>query len=173
VRTRLLVLWLLAEGPLHGYRVRKVLADGGLRFWFPVEAASVYAVLRTLVRKGWARVAGTERAGARPARTVYAITPAGRAGYRALLRRALGSLRSPDDPVHVALAAEGDLEEAEVRALLRARAAALEERLRALVLLQRAAPSAAMVERERSLARAELRWVRRELRKRSAPRRKA
>ena len=50
--TRLLVLWLLSEQPLHGYRIKKILDDDGLRFWFPVEYTSIYAVLRSLVRGG-------------------------------------------------------------------------------------------------------------------------
>ena len=45
---RLLVLWLLAEGPLHGYRIQKILGDPGLAFWFRVEDASIFTRLRSM-----------------------------------------------------------------------------------------------------------------------------
>ena len=48
---RLLVLWLLSEQPLHGYRIKRALDDEGLAFWFPVEFASIYSLLRTLVKQ--------------------------------------------------------------------------------------------------------------------------
>ncbi len=76
--TRLLILWLLAEGPLHGYRIKTILTDRGFALWFALEDAAIYAMLRSLARQGLAEIAGTERQGARPARTLYRITPSGR-----------------------------------------------------------------------------------------------
>jgi DNA-binding PadR family transcriptional regulator len=166
VLTRLLVLWLLTEGPLHGYAVRRALADPGLGFWFRVEDASIYSVLRTLVRRGLARVAGSERRGRRPERTRFEVTAAGRTHYRALLREALRVPRPAADPLLVALAAEGDLDEAEVVRLLGERTAALRARRARLATLARAAPSRALVERERALLGTEIRWLERETRSR-------
>ena len=59
--TRLLVLWLLSEGRLHGYQIKKILDDDTLRFWFPDEFGSIYSVLRTLERHGYVTPVAVER----------------------------------------------------------------------------------------------------------------
>ena len=46
---RLLVLWILSERASYGYEIKKALTDQGMAFWFGLEDASVYQVLRTLV----------------------------------------------------------------------------------------------------------------------------
>ncbi|MCH7719785.1 MAG: PadR family transcriptional regulator [Planctomycetes bacterium] len=158
--TRLLILWLLAEGPMHGYRIKKVLEDESLRFWFPVAFASIYSMLRTLVRQGHARIAAREREGRRPQRTLYRLTPSGRKHYAELLRAAWRTPPSPANPVNLALAAFGDLDDAEVRTLQRQRTDALEHRLERLDGLARSAPAGEIVERERAIAVAELKWLR-------------
>lgn len=157
--TRLLILWLLSEASLHGYRIKKILDDEGLRFWFPVEYGSIYAVLRTLAQGGYVKAVSVEREGQRPERTRYSITPAGRRHFRDLLRKAWRRLPTPADPVQLALAARAELDEEEVVSLLIERRVALEERLVQLDALARAAPAEEMVERQRALTRAELRWV--------------
>lgn len=157
--TRLLILWLLSEGPLHGYRIKKILDDEGLRFWFPVEYASIYAVLRTLSRHGHVEPIAVEREGLRPERTRYAITQDGRAYLAELLRKAWRELPSPAEPIQLALAARSELAEEEVRQLLEVRREALGERLARLDELARSAPAPEMVDRQRALTQAELRWV--------------
>jgi DNA-binding PadR family transcriptional regulator len=157
--TRLLVLWLLSEGPLHGYRIKKILDDEGLRFWFPVEFGSIYAMLRSLVNGGYVTVLAVEREGQRPERTRYAVTREGREHLRELLARAWRELPSPADPFQLALAARSELSEPEVAELLRARVAALEERVSELERLARSAPAPEMVERQLALTTAELAWA--------------
>jgi DNA-binding PadR family transcriptional regulator len=159
--TRMLVLWLLSEGPLHGYRIRSILGDDTLGFWFPLEDASIYSCLRTLVKRGYARVLGKERAGRRPPRTRYAVTPQGRDHLRELLRRAWVELPATAEPVALALAATSELERGEVAELLAARESALRERLRALPAVRRRAPAGEMAERLAALTRAEIRWLKR------------
>lgn len=156
---RLLVLWLLAEQPLHGYRIKRALDDGGLSFWFPVEFASIYSVLRTLVKNGHAEERGPEQDGARPERMLYAITRSGRAHYRQLLERAWAEPEAPAERVQLALAALPDLPRDRLAVALHARKQALVERLAQCDALQRAAPHAAMVERTRTMTRAELDWL--------------
>ena len=109
--TRLLVLWLLSEQPLHGYRIKKILDDEALRFWFPVEYASIYSVLRSLVRGGYVESVAVEREGQRPERTRYAITPEGRRHLAELLERAWRELPPVGDVTALALAARSDLED--------------------------------------------------------------
>jgi DNA-binding PadR family transcriptional regulator len=164
--TRLLVLWLLSEQSLHGYRIKKILDDEGLRFWFPVEYASIYAVLRTLVRGGYVESVAVEREGQRPERTRYAITAAGRSHLAGLLERAWQELPPVGDPFALALAARSDLpDERKVPTLLTARLQALRERLARLNALERAAPAPEMVQRQRALAEAEAAWVEAQLTK--------
>lgn len=158
--SRLLVLWLLAEQPLHGYRIKTILDDEALRFWFPIEFGSIYAVLRSLVKAGFVEPVAVERVGQRPERTRYAITRAGRRHLAELLERAWRELSRSADPIALALAARSDLaDERRVPKLLGERIAALRSRLEQLDRLERSAPAPEMVERERALARAELDWA--------------
>jgi DNA-binding PadR family transcriptional regulator len=157
--SRLLVLWLLSEGPLHGYRVKKILDDESLRFWFPIEYGSIYAVLRSLVQSGYVEVVAVEREGQRPERTRYAITTDGRDHFVDLLRQAWRELPSTSDPLQLALAARSELAEEEVSELLRERVEALAERAGALERLARSAPAAELVERQLALTKAELGWA--------------
>ncbi len=163
--TRLLVLWLLAERPQHGYAIRKALADGGLLFWFAVEEASIYSVLRTLVKAGHATEGAAEPGRAGRPRVLYAITPTGRRHYAALLRDALATPSLPAAAIDVALTAGGDLPDDEVVALLGARGAALRELLDGMAAHASAAPAAALVERRRALAAAELAWTEEQIRR--------
>jgi DNA-binding PadR family transcriptional regulator len=157
----MLILWLLSETPHHGYRIKKILEEETLRFWFPLEYGSIYAVLRSLVRGGYVEAVAVEREGQRPERTRYAITRSGRRHLEELLRRAWRELRSPAEPIQLALAAQPELEEAEAEELLGERVDALRERLRLLDELARSAPAREMVDRQRALTRAELRWAER------------
>jgi DNA-binding PadR family transcriptional regulator len=158
--SRLLVLWLLSEAQLHGYRIKRILDDEALRFWFPIEYGSIYAVLRSLVKAGYVRTVAVEREGNRPERTRYAITATGRRHLAELLERAWRELPASADPIVLALAARSDLaDERRVPALLADRAAALRERLSELARLERSAPAPEMVERERALLQAELSWA--------------
>lgn len=158
--TRLLVLWLLSEQSLHGYRIKKILDDESLRFWFPVEYASIYAVLRSLVRGGYVKTAAVEKEGQRPERTRYAITPEGRRHFSELLERAWRELPAVGDPLGLAIAARSDLEdESRVPELLSERRDALRDRLERLDASARSAPASEMVDRRRVLTEAELEWT--------------
>jgi DNA-binding PadR family transcriptional regulator len=158
--TRLIILWLLSERPLHGYRIKTILGDRGLRFWFPIEDASIYSMLNSLVKEGLAKKVTTEREGKRPKRTLYAITPEGRRHYEDLLREAWRNPISYTDPIQVALAASGDLPDKEVARLSEERLGALEERLKEVQSLRDAAPDIEMVNRESSRLESEINWLR-------------
>jgi DNA-binding PadR family transcriptional regulator len=160
---RLLVLWLLAEGPQHGYAITRALRTDGMAYWFPIDEASIYAALRTLVAQGWARQTKTEREGKRPQRTRYAITPEGRTEYARLLGLALAQPEPPHGLLPIALSAQADFDHGKFEDGLRLRIAALEARRIYLDTHERAAPSALMVARERVLLDAELSWCREQL----------
>ncbi|WP_088321032.1 PadR family transcriptional regulator [Kineosporia sp. R_H_3] len=105
------VLALLSRGPAHGYDLKR-----GHDTWFdqgrPLAFGQVYATLARLERDGLAAVAHTETGGG-PERTVYEITPAGRArlaawvaepaepaapGADELIRKTVAALRLGLDP---------------------------------------------------------------------------
>lgn len=157
--TRLLILWLLAERPLTGYEIKKALTDDGMRFWFELEDGSIYSALRTLTKHGHAEIAGTEQQGNRPTRTRYRITAAGRRRYRELLIDALRTPALPIAPIDVALAARGDLDPTAVSEALAARTKSLHELGTDIDAHGAAAPSRAVVDRNRALVLAELDWL--------------
>ncbi|MDJ0943696.1 MAG: PadR family transcriptional regulator [Kiloniellales bacterium] len=161
--TRLLILWLLAEGPLHGYRIQKILGDPGLAFWFRIEDASIYAMLRSLVKQGLARIQSQEREGQRPSRTVYRITPAGRTALRRDLEAGWRGLEPSRELFAAALAAADELEAEETRQLLAERREALGERRARLGRVARSAPSGLLARREAALLDAEIAWLAQEI----------
>lgn len=156
---RLLILWLLAERPLHGYQVKRILTDDGMAFWFGLEDASIYSVLRTLAKNGYATELEPEQEGNRPLRTRYAITPAGRVHYRQLLREAISTVHLPMAPIDVALAAAGDLPEADIQAALTERAANLRALADEIDQHRRAAPNDRIPTRTAAIVAAEIGWL--------------
>ena len=161
--TRLLILWLLSERPLHGYRVHQILGAAEFAFWFQIEDASIYSMLRTLEKQGFARTEAREREGNRPNRTVYSITRSGRSELRKCLETAWLSSAPGKDPFCAALAAEDEFEASEVRQFLDARRQALRRRRDELERLERGAPSARLARREADLLKAEIAWIEQEL----------
>jgi DNA-binding PadR family transcriptional regulator len=157
--TRILVLWLLSEQALHGYRIKRILEDEAYAFWFSVEFASIYSVLRTLVKQAYVEETGLEQDGARPERMGYKITRSGRAHLRELLRKSWLTVPLTGDAFQLAIAGAAELGEKEVVKLKDERVALLVQRLKACKRLRRAALDEAMVERGNALMAAELRWL--------------
>src|SRR5919107_3637848 len=83
----LLLLALLAEAPMHPYRMLRTIRERGQDQLVNVaQRNSVYQALDRLVRDGLARPTGTTRDGGRPERTVYELTDDGEATLRRWLR---------------------------------------------------------------------------------------
>ena len=78
----LLILAVLAEGPLHGYGIIKAV-EARSRSGVLLDPANLYRVLRRMGGLGWIRP--TEGGGSR--RRTYEVTPAGREVLRAELTR--------------------------------------------------------------------------------------
>src|SRR4051812_25411052 len=75
----LIVLWLLFEGPMHVYRMQKLLERYGKDRVVNVRSrASLYQTIERLVRLGLVEVRETVRTEGHPDRILYAITEAGR-----------------------------------------------------------------------------------------------
>ncbi len=156
---RLLVLWLLNERSMYGYEIKKSLSDSSMAFWFGLDDASVYSVLRTLTKHGHAREVRVEQEGNRPVRTRFAITASGRRHYRRLLTDALTAAPLPVAPIDVALAARGDLDATAVSAALAERLKRLSELEAAITDHRPSSPSDALVDRNLAVVRAERTWL--------------
>jgi DNA-binding PadR family transcriptional regulator len=74
---RLLILGLLAEGPLHGHQIRRAAELSGIEQWGGVKVGALYGMLHRLEAEGLIEPVRVEQEGRRPKRTVYAITSDG------------------------------------------------------------------------------------------------
>lgn len=161
--TRILILWLLGEQPLHGYRIQKILASPGLAFWFRIEDASIYSMLRTLTKHGFTEAEEIRQEGGGPPRTMYGITPDGRRELRRCLEAAWQTVRGDQNRICAALAAIDEFESGEVTALMATHKTALEGRLARLRSVERSAPSGLLARREAAMIDAEINWITREM----------
>jgi len=78
------VLALLKEEPMHAYEMYQLLVKRHHHWLVKVRPGSLYHTVERLARQNYLRATGTERAGNRPERTTYELTPEGDA---ALTRR--------------------------------------------------------------------------------------
>jgi DNA-binding PadR family transcriptional regulator len=86
----LIVLWLLFEGPMHVYRMQKLLERYGKDRVVNVRSrASLYQTIERLVRLGLVEVRETVRTEGHPDRILYALTDAGRETATEWLREML------------------------------------------------------------------------------------
>jgi DNA-binding PadR family transcriptional regulator len=76
---RLLILGLLAGGPLHGHQIRRTAEQSGIEQWGGVKVGALYGMLHRLESEGLIEAVRTEQEGRRPQRTVYGITAEGHA----------------------------------------------------------------------------------------------
>jgi DNA-binding PadR family transcriptional regulator len=123
--TRLVLLGVLRNEPMHGYRIKQTLHEWHMDFWADVQGGSIYAGLKRLVSEGYVERVGSSREGNRPLRTTYRITPSGREELRRLLRTFWTPPARFARPVDLALHFSLELSPEEIEPLL-------EERLRAL-----------------------------------------
>ncbi|MDR3687273.1 MAG: PadR family transcriptional regulator [Coriobacteriia bacterium] len=80
----LFVLGRLSSRPTHGHEIMRTLAASRSDLWVELSEKHVYYVLNKLERDGFVAVE-VQREGARPARKVFSITPAGRAEFARLM----------------------------------------------------------------------------------------
>ena len=80
----LLILAVLAEGPLHGYGIIKAVEDRSTEGVL-LDPANLYRALRRMKRDGWIEEAGRKGRDAR--RRSFSLTPAGRTVLGAEVRR--------------------------------------------------------------------------------------
>jgi DNA-binding PadR family transcriptional regulator len=76
------VLTLLEERPMHPYEMYQLLLQRREDYLIKIRPGSLYHTVTRLAEQGLAESEGTDRAGNRPERTTYRITPAGAAAVR-------------------------------------------------------------------------------------------
>lgn len=114
---------------MHGYQIRRAAKLDRTELWTEVKPGSLYGALHRMAGEGLVEVVRTEREGNPPARTVYAITSAGRQELIAQRDAALREVRLRPDPVDLALQYTVDLAEDELAAAIAARRQALAAQL--------------------------------------------
>jgi DNA-binding PadR family transcriptional regulator len=160
----LLLLALLAEAPMHPYRMLQTIRERGQDQLVNVaQRNSVYQALDRLVRDGLARPAGTARDRGRPERTVYEITDAGAETMQRWLTAMLPAPAREFPEFPAALAFLAALDPETVRELLTRRIAAQQQRLAAIE--EQAPPDLHRLfliedEYRAAMLRAELAWLR-------------
>jgi len=169
----LAVLALLLERPMHPYEMAEVMRHRHMHGSIKLNYGSLYTVIEALVRDHLIAAQATERAGRRPARTVYALTDAGRRRLYDWLRELVAKPVKEYPRFAAGLRLFGRFPPAEAAALLEERSRYLErstEQLRALMSdlrrpqgEQPAVPRFGLLQLEYDLAmqEAELAWLRR------------
>lgn len=162
----LTLLSALCEQPMYPYQMASVLRARGKDQSIKINWGSLYTVVKNLEKHGLIEATGTSRQGHQPERTVYGITPAGRAELQDWLRELVGTPEREYPRFEAALGDVGMLPPDEVTTLLQERLRSLE----ASIAAQRAAvgeygkrlPRVFLIECEYHLAicTAEAEWVR-------------
>jgi len=84
-------LGFLVDGPIHGYELRRRLADGLGSLW-RIALSQLYTVLHRLEDRGWAE-SYVEDGSSRPSRTVYRATSEGTRAFEAWVSSPVDHLR--------------------------------------------------------------------------------
>jgi DNA-binding PadR family transcriptional regulator len=129
--TRLVILGLLRERPLHGYEIKHVI-EKHMGDWTNIAFGSIYFGLKKLSEEGFVEKVGTEQQGGRPSRTIYQITEAGRAEFLRLLREVWRRLERHYYATDIGLAFIEAVPIEEVKGYLKDRLVELEEILQHL-----------------------------------------
>ncbi|MCM8771183.1 MAG: PadR family transcriptional regulator [Candidatus Omnitrophica bacterium] len=93
IEQRLLFLGLLKEGPKHGYEIKKRIKDI-LSIFAGVQLKSIYYPLKKLEKDGYLNKR-IMKAGHRPTRYVYSLSPKGEAKFKELLNKSLIEFKRP------------------------------------------------------------------------------
>ncbi|SDK56166.1 DNA-binding transcriptional regulator, PadR family [Nonomuraea maritima] len=162
----LAVLTVAVERPMHPYEMASVLRARGKDDDMPIKWGSLYTVVRNLEKHGLLEAVGTDRQGARPERTLYRVTDAGRREAADWTRELLSTPGREPSPFESGLSVMGGLGPDEVRDLLRRRLELLERQVeadrRALERERAELPRLFLLESEYALAmrEAQAAWVR-------------
>ncbi|MBE1499569.1 DNA-binding PadR family transcriptional regulator [Amycolatopsis lexingtonensis] len=162
----LAVLSVVLERPMHPYEMAALLKRRGKDADLPIKWGSLYTVVANLEKHGFIEAVESVKDGGRPERTVYRITPAGRAEFEDWVRELVGTLDPEPPRFRSGLSMMGVLGPDQAINELRRRLGRLEDRAgkqrAALDRLRPLMPRVFLIEVEYDIAmtEAEARWVR-------------
>jgi DNA-binding PadR family transcriptional regulator len=155
---RLLLLGLLHQKEMHGYRLNEFI-DRMLGICSDLKRSTAYFLLGKLSQEGYV-TESTVREGNYPERKVYSMTPSGEEYFLSLLRENLGGYQRALYSDDMGLAFLHELPEGERRPLLEARRARMAAELAEL---ERIPPHGGtidlIIDRNKTLLRAEIEWL--------------
>ena len=159
----LVLLVLLAEEPMHPYRMRELIKERGKdKVANVAQRNSVYQTIDRLEREGLIRVRETLRSEGRPERTVYELTPTGTTTATTWLREMLSTPAAEYPDMPAALASMLILTPEDVATCLTTRRGLVEAEIAATEAEMAPLPRIFVLEDEYALAlrRAEAEWLR-------------
>ncbi len=161
----LAVLSTVWSRPMHRYEMASILKERGKDQQLDIKWGSFYTVVQNMEKHGFVVAVGTDRAGARPERTIYAITDAGRQELLDWTRELLSTFTPEHPRFEAGLSVWMLLGPQEVTSLLQHRLSELDcvvEAQRAAVAAHPEVPRLFLIETEYSTAMldAEARWIR-------------
>jgi DNA-binding PadR family transcriptional regulator len=161
----LAVLATVVQRPMHRYEMASVMRAHGKDRDMDIKWGSLYTVVQNLERSGYLETIGVTRQGARPERTVYQITEAGRDELIAWTRELIAEPEAEHTRFVAGLSVLAVLSPQDVVELLRRRLERLTQEVDSLTALLETAsgvPRLFLIEDEYRIAmtRAEADWVR-------------
>jgi DNA-binding PadR family transcriptional regulator len=170
--TRLVILGLLRDQPLHGSEIKQIIEEH-MGDWTSIAFGSIYFALGKLSEEGLIEMVATEKQGNRPSRSIYQITKAGRAEFLRLLREVWRETEQQFFAIDVGLAFMSALPPQEIKLYLQNRVVQLEDALNYLESHQQEqmgqpevpASAVAIFEHSRAHLEAELIWMKEVLEK--------
>jgi DNA-binding PadR family transcriptional regulator len=170
--TRLVILGLLRDQPLHGYEIKQIIEEH-MGDWTSIAFGSIYFALGKLSEEGLIEMAVTEKKGNRPSRSVYQITESGRSEFLRLLKEVWSEPERQYFAIDVGLAFLNALPTEEIKGYLHKQVSQLEANLQYLdshqqeEMSQTNIPKSAVLifEHSRAHLTAELSWTKEVLKK--------
>ncbi len=129
--TRMVILGLLREKPLHGYELKQIIEEH-MGDWTSIAFGSIYFALGKLKEEGLVEIKIEERVGNRPSRSIYQITEKGRQEFISSLKECWQKIEREYYPLDVALAFPGELPDEEIIGYIQKRILILKESLKYL-----------------------------------------
>src|SRR4029079_16938435 len=127
MEARLLILGVLHRGDFHPYEIKRRLAAAMVECYIDVDVGTLYYAVRQLEKAELIEAKAQERVARGGMRTIYSITPEGRAAFREGLHRQFDVEGPVSQTLYGALLFLHLADEAIVRDKLRARIARLDE----------------------------------------------
>ena len=101
--TRLVILGLLLDKPLHGYELKHIIEEN-MGDWTNIAFGSIYFALNKLNEEGYVEQISQEKIGNRPSRSIYKINEKGKNEFLSLLREIWQKYEREFYPLDIALA---------------------------------------------------------------------